>query len=132
MAAPADTAGRWRGWIWQYGGEDGYGSMVGIGELGINRIDWCVQGLRAKGMEGIGVREMGSPESLSGLFPGRIGSTATEQGLNFFSSAHPVFLFCFPFLFLFFHFFRLFFFLFFLFLLDLNRFKFEQFRIEQF
>jgi hypothetical protein len=96
-AAPTDTAGRQHRRIQQDGGEDGYGSMaarmdgrrtdcardLGIGELGINRINhWCVQGLRAKGMEGIGVREMGSPESPSGLFPGRIGSTATEQGLS--------------------------------------------------
>jgi hypothetical protein len=35
-------------------------------------------------MEGIGVREMGSPESLGGLFPRRIGSIATKQGLKWF------------------------------------------------
>jgi hypothetical protein len=51
-------------------------------------MDWWVRGLREKGMEGIGVREMGSPESPGGLFPGRIGSTATEQGLNELEVAH--------------------------------------------
>jgi hypothetical protein len=45
-------------------------------------LDWCMWGLREKGMEGIGVREMGSLESPGGLFPGRIGSTSTEQGLR--------------------------------------------------
>jgi hypothetical protein len=45
-------------------------------------LDWCVRGLQGRGVEGIGVREMDSPESPGGLLPGRIGSTATEQGLR--------------------------------------------------